>query len=172
MVNKIIIFLALASLSISCAITSQNTSANGEFVITGGTSGNKIWNEGLVFKKKSWYKQTTLVYEVMLAEITKDSPFYAWFSTSEKSNLLSCKRPYILLDYTFDASILPRSLVREQLHAKGFKEVSVNGFSRELKNHPQYKISNLLYYKIKGYCLSSEKSEALNLYLPGFQKSN
>ncbi len=165
--RKLLIAWVIGTICMGCAITSQNRVVKGDFRLSGGTAKQVVWSEAIIFERTSWYKQTSLVYEVLLAPLSKDSPFYVWFSDATKNALFSCASPYILLDYSLDSTLLPHSIIRKQLAQQGFSEIVIPQFSSEFKNHPQYKISNLTFYSLKGYCRKISDKKVI-FSLPGF----
>jgi hypothetical protein len=168
MISKIKALLVGSLFLVGCALTSQNIVNKGTFVLSGGNIGNNRWSDELIFTKTSWYKQTTLVYETLLASLNNKSPFLNWLSAEERKIFASCEYPYLLLEYSLNRDLLPFKIINDQLKKEGFKKVLIKTFELELKNHPQYKISNLMYYKVRGYC-SSTAQEGIKFQLPGFK---
>ncbi len=146
---------------------SKNEVLKSNFKLVGGVGARRVWDDSLNFKRISWYKETSLVFDILLAPISEQSPFYSWFSTTEQEQLRECKQAYIYLDYTLDSKFLSRTDVRDQLRQQGFRPVVVTNFVRELKNHPQYRRNNLSYYRVMGLCRVSSSS-GMKVKLPGF----
>jgi len=165
--NNIIIITLLFLFGVSCSQLSKNIVRKGNFKINHGVSGDEVWKESLDFKRISWLQELSIVYEVLIAKIDKDSPFIAWFSEGEKKSALECPTFYITARYSKDSHKISHPMFQKEMLQNGLKEVSLPNFANSLRLHPNYETENLDLHKINGYCRTS--SEGVRVSFPSFR---
>jgi hypothetical protein len=165
---KKLIFLIISLLISSCALTGRNLIQTEDFELYGGaTSGNR-WDEQLVFKRASWYLEMTMIFDVLYTEISPDSKFYNWFSTSEKVTLKKCKRSYLTLFYAKDSDRVSKGDFLKQTKSTGLDQIVVNDFAKAFKLHPQYIANSFQLYDISIFCKRDGKVTPLTIEFPNF----
>ncbi len=167
-----LVFLILSS----CSSYSLNKTKGSNFSLKGGVVGNKKWSDSLKFKRTSWYKGTTMFFDVSIASLDKNSPFLNWLSSAEVRERASCKHFYLVLSYAHDPELISNKSFLLKLIDQGYSRVSLNSFSKNLKLHPEfsYLFNN---YSIYGIChpgpISIKKNKpSLMVSFPGFTSIN
>lgn len=166
--KKILVLAFTLSIVSSCANLSKNTIKDGTFVVRNGTAGPKIWNENLNFNRISWYHELTLVFDLMMAPITAQSSFNFWFSPEELQVAGKCNDFRVVLAYSADTSVLPYSLLNEQLDVAGFKKVDIVSFKKNFTQHPDSEMNSLKLYQIYGVCRNDSAHKPLIFNFPGY----
>lgn len=168
---KSVIFLLVFFVLSSCAHRGKTIISEGDWYLKGGQFSSYEWKDSLKFERVSWYKELTLIYDVMYVRLTKTSPFYDWLSNSEKSTLAACKDSYVVLQYSFDNKKVSHGMFTESAKNSGFNKVSLTGFNSQLKLHAQYEADSLNLYKANAYCQkeAGPMGDKLTLVFPGFK---
>jgi hypothetical protein len=170
MKNKLILLLSLAFILSSCANLSKNIVKDGTYLVRNGTSGAKTWNENLNFNRVSWYHELTLVFDLMMAPITAQSSFNFWFSPEELQAASKCNDFRVVMAYSADTSILPYSLLNEQLDVAGFKKLDIVNFKKNINQHPDSEMNSLRLYQIYGVCRTETDHKPLIFNFPGYSE--
>lgn len=165
---KIIILLTSIFL-MSCSLTGRNIVQQNDFEIAGGSVGDKSWEDELKLKRTSWYQEMTMVFDVLYGEITPDSAFYKWFSTSEKVSLKRCSNSYLTLYYSSASDVISKSDFVKQASEQGYDLFTMNDFSKALKLHPQYISNSFQLYNIAILCTKSNLGTNLKVEFPNFR---
>lgn len=168
--RKLTSVLALALLC-SCATSnmSRNTTQEGDFLLNGGKNGQQSWNDGLIFKHLSWYKELSLVFDVHLARLDKNSPFLSWLSPKEKENYDSCHDFIVTVAYAIDGKRISMPMFMDVMKKQGFSRISLSQFHSFLKLHPDFELSSLQNYEVFGLCGTQEpKSDGISIEFPSF----
>lgn len=153
---------------ISCSSTTKNMVQTGDLTLVGGIYEDKTWADKLVLKRVSWFKELTLQYDILYADLKKEeTPFYLWFSDKEKDKLKSCDAAYLYLNYTLDDRKVDHKDVLKQLEKKGYSVVDIPVFAKQLKMHPNYEYLSLQVYKSQAIC-GPKFSESTKVTVPGF----
>jgi len=169
---KIITTIMLAFFLSACATSnmSKNTTKDGNFILNGGRSGEKIWTEALIFEHLSWYKELALLFDVYVTRLDRNSPFASWLSERELENLESCKDFLITVSYSLDPKRISSLMFLEEMKKQGFTRISLNSFNSYLKLHPDYESSTLQLYEVYGLCGTHKvKPEGISIQFPSFE---
>lgn len=154
----------------ACANLSKNQTLTEDFVVRGGKFGNQTWNDSLHFKRTSWYAELTLVYDLLMAQIEEQSPFWQWLSVSEKQTLLACKKHYVVVAYAQDSQKISHSQFKAYAAEAGYSSVALPQFANYMRLHPDFNQNSFHLYTVFGLCLdnSSPKRENISLQFPNF----
>ncbi|MCO4795188.1 MAG: hypothetical protein KC493_15835 [Bacteriovoracaceae bacterium] len=154
----------------SCSNLSKNFTKKGDFYLRGGHFQNSKWSKSLKFDRYTWYHEVTMLYDMMLTKVDSDSPFYDWFSNSEKKLLASCTDFYLMLDYSLDSKKVSKKMVENDAKRSGFQKIVLRDFEKHLLNHPDVEELSLQLYETSGLCYRGEISnrEKILVRLPGF----
>ena len=163
-----ILCAGLFCLLLGCSSLNQNKVARGTFNFHGGVSRSQEWSESLDFKRYSWFKGLTLVFDLLIAPLPPDSPFYDWASPGEKGALQSCHQTLVVLNYNQGHPRATQGVFVQQMEKSGYSKVGLPNFSRHLKMHPSYNESGLQLYRIYALCAKSEPLPS-NIHFPGFR---
>jgi hypothetical protein len=164
-------FLVLFFL-LSCSSLNKNMTKSGELSLKGGVFHNQSWSESLVFSRNSWFKELTLIFELLSTRIDKRSPFYQWLSETEKRSIANCEDSLVVVTYAQDPDRISRAMFIEQLKGLGYERFSLVNFGRHLKMHPHYETLSLQLYQVDGLCLEKDRGEKLTVRFPGFKEVN
>ncbi len=171
MAKKIILCSCLLFMALACSSLSKNVVKKGSIVLRGGRLGNLEWETNLRFERISWYKELTMFYDLLVTEITPDSPFYAWFSKVEQEIVQNCKDFRIMMGYALDPDKIGHSDILSEFEKSGFKRVAIPNFKVNLVMHPNFEKLSMQLYQVYGICQESEiKREKITFILPGFRE--
>ncbi|ATH08834.1 hypothetical protein BIY24_13020 [Halobacteriovorax marinus] len=162
------IILLLAFLITSCSLTGRNLVQENEFELAGGSKGEKVWKDELKMKRISWYQEMTMVFDVLMGEVTESSPFYNWFSTSEKVSLKRCEKSYLAIYYSSASEVISKKSFLKQAKAQGYDQFILNDFTSALKLHPQYIANSFQLYDVAILCSTSSLNSPLKVEFPNF----
>lgn len=168
---KVLIILLIFS---SCSSLTENIIKKDNFKIKNGRFNNLSWNDSTVFRRSSWYKELTLMFDLYLQKIDSNSPFFNWYSESEQEKIKSCEESYIGISYSIDSKKVSQALFYSEMEKNGFENFPVRGFKDHLKVHPIFDKKNMKLYKINGFCLvdkSKYSSQSLIVNFPGFSST-
>ena len=146
-----IYFLNLFNFGCSSPL-SVNQYVTDQLKITTGMSGKQVWNDSLVFTRASWFQRATLNYEVLLADIPKNSPFRQWFSSQENEYVKNCKQLVVGLNYSYSFAKVPTRNLQDQMRSLGFKEMVSVSFERQIYNHADAARLRAKHYRVHFYC--------------------
>lgn len=151
-----------------------NQTTTGKILIQGGVFEKDSWDDTLTFKRMSWYHGMTLYFDALLWKADMDSPFYKWFSPSEKEFFTKCESVLVTAVYSADPLKISHVNFREQMKLNGYDDVVINRFASYLKTHPSAQDWRLGNYKIMGYCKRSpsriKNSKKLGINFPSFKQ--
>ncbi len=162
-------FLLLIFFQVSCSSLSKQLITHGEFSINSGVYGRASWNDSLYFKRISWFHEFTLLFDMNIAKLTKNSKFKNWLSPNEKDEISSCNEFYVALTYSGNDEKISQRMFLEEMNRVGFKKVLINNFRTHLRLHPDFDKYSLDQYKLYGFCYSQEVDlNKIDINLPGF----
>lgn len=164
--------MVLCFILVSCSnIMSKNMISEGTFKIRGGVFQNVEWKDGLPFKHVGWYKELTLMFDLMITRLDRSSPFHDWLSNSEKELLASCRDSYVVMTYSLDSERITNTMFLENAKRSGYEKVSLNKFLEHLRMHPDYDSHSLRLYDVFGLCRKTEgPDQKLSIRFPGFKE--
>lgn len=169
---KLILSISLMLLITSCSSLSKNMTKSGDFVIKNGNHKDISWDEDLKFDRYSWYHEWTLLLDVMMAEVDKNSSFYNWFSRSEKGLLNRCSDAYITMSYHLDPDRISQKMFLAEMQKLGYEKIITPRFSKAMELHPDHESQSLQLYK--SYVLCRERVPSMKLAktvtLPSFSQ--
>tara|TARA_R110002072_G_scaffold1989_2_gene16306 strand:- start:32529 stop:33056 length:528 start_codon:yes stop_codon:yes gene_type:complete len=168
--NKTILILLTFIFAFSCTSLSKNSVKKGALVLRGGVYNDKDWNDHLRFERISWYKELSLEFELLIAQVDESSPFYHWFSERELEFQKKYNKCYVMAAYNMNDDHIPQSVLKKQLEDLDFVSFPVVDFARHLKMHPNYESLNLQLYKTYGMCRKPISSKRFVIRLPGFME--
>lgn len=170
--KKIVTTFVLLLLLSSCSNLSKNFTKDGDFVLRGGTFQSSKWKDQLHFKRYSWYHEVTMLYDVILTRIDPRSPFYDWFSNSEKKSLATCSDAYVAFDYSLDSEKISQKMMQNDAKRSGYEKIALPSFKSHLKLHPDVEELSLQLYDVFGYCYKGEISNKNKIFVrfPGFNE--
>ncbi|MFW5872194.1 MAG: hypothetical protein ACOCUT_03720 [bacterium] len=142
-----------------------------EVEFKGGVLRAKVWEENMTFHRVTWFKELAMMFDAWLYPVDKDSPFYQWFSESERGLISSCNDFIVTITYALPSSVLNQRMFKNIMQENGYLHYSIPDFSNHLKAHPDYVKWTLHKYKIGGFCLNGPKPEQLQLNFPGFKQA-
>jgi hypothetical protein len=151
---------------------SYNQRTTGKATLRGGIFQKETWDDPLVFTRMSWYHGMTLYYDALVYPADSNSPFFKWFSASEKEYLSKCDKLLVTMNYSADPSKISHVNFREQMNQNGYDEVVINTFASFLKGHPAVLDWGVSNYRVLGYCkrnLSRLNSSGLVINFPSFK---
>lgn len=163
------ILLILALLSSSCSLTGRNLVQENNFELAGGSIGSVSWDDELELKRFSWYQEMTMVFDVLIGEITPDSKFYNWFSTSEKVSLKRCSKSYLALYYSSASEVISKKSFLKQVKEQGLDQFILNDFTSALKLHPQYISNSFQLYDVAVLCSKDNLASTFSFEFPNFK---
>lgn len=155
---KITLFIILLNLG-ACANLSKNLVMKEEFDLRGGKFGNQQWDQPLVFERTSWYSELTMVYDLLLARVSEQSPFWQWLSNSEKESLKGCQAHYVAVAYTQDSKKISHSSFKSMALEAGYRSFALPQFGKYLQLHPDFAKNSFHLYSVFGLCLEPEKAQ-------------
>lgn len=157
----------------SCSNLSKNFTKKGDFYLRGGQFQASKWKESLKFHRYTWFHEVTMLYDMMLSRIDSKSPFYDWFSNSEKKLISACSDFYLMLDYSIDSKKVSKKMVENDAKRSGYEKIVLRDFEKHLINHPDVEELSLQLYETSGLCYKGEQStqEKILVRLPGFTET-
>lgn len=155
---------------VGCASVTQSRKdfTKSSLVIKGGTSDTKEWSENLKFERYSWYRETVLNYDILLAELNADSNFSEWLGV-DLPKIDKCEKFYVGLFYSkFQADVTAAGLV-SQIDLQGYETSLLPDLSDNLKAHPNTGDWQLTNHRVVGICQKDSLQSAIKIKVPGFQ---
>ena len=159
----------ILSILMGCSNLSKNMVKEGTFTLRGGKHENQTWSESLTFRRYSWFHELTLFYDVMLADIPESSPFYQWFSPSEKRIISSCRQKKIAITYQMDSKKISDGMFEREIKKFGYSKYLVPQFEQSFNMHPDHENQSLQLYKIFVLC-SKEDNRVAKVAFPSFRE--
>lgn len=169
--KKLLISIFLVSL-ISCSSLSKNAVVEGHFVLKGGVFGDQEWEDELVFKRTSWFKELTLYFDFIAAKVDQNSPFYQWFSEMEKAAINECVDYFVAVTYAFKPRDISVTMFKEEMKKYGYMAQAVPRFEQNLNMHPDFSRFNINLYNTYLYCRTAPSKGLPIIQFPGFKKQN
>lgn len=161
-------FLLIGLLIFGCSSWSKNMVKEGNLIFRGGRIDNHQWKDSLIFKRTSWYKELTLVSEILITEVDKNSPFYDWFSASEKRSLEECKQKYVVAAYFLDGKGLSKEDFLSQAFSQGLEKKILSTFEKQLRMHPDSELVSFGLYKVFALCSNFSDKKDIIVNFPGY----
>lgn len=152
----------------SCTTLNKNMIKEGSYDISGGVHQNMKWDDTLTFKRVSWFKELTLTFDIFMATIGKESPFYVWFSEEEKAMMNKCVDSQIVLTYAWDPMQISREDFFDRAQKLGYERLSVPTFHSNVKMHPNFARINVYLYKTSLLCRKNLGDSKMVISFPGF----
>lgn len=169
--RKMIYNILLICLLIGCSNNiSQNSVNITDRKFSGGVYRDITWDETLLFTRVSWYQELTMVYDVLLHRLPKDSKFRQWFSNEELKEIEGCKDFLIGIHYFYDSKRISERMFKDEMNYNRYEEVILNQFSKNVKLHPDYIKWRLQKHKISGFCKKELTDDPLVINFPGFKE--
>jgi hypothetical protein len=155
-------------LVISCSNLSKNTVEEGRLLLRNGVYTDKAWKEDLVFQRTSWYRELTLSFDLMLAQVFPQSSFNFWFSKDELDTFVKCADARVVVAYSMDTKEIPYSSLYEQIEKSGFTRFDLPEFKKHLLAHPDSQINGFHLYHVFGICKKNKDLRPLIMNFPGY----
>ncbi len=164
--------LLILLLLYSCSNLSKNLVKEGEFSIKSGVHHNLKWDENLEFSRYSWYHELTLLFDVMVTSVDEKSPFFNWFSTSEKVQMEQCDDVMIVVSYALDSKKISRRMLSNEIEKFGYEEILIPTFAKSFNLHPDHEKQSLQLYKTTAFCHKGEadKRERVSVRFPSYKE--
>lgn len=164
-------FLTILVMASCASDRGRKNIALGEVVINGGIHHDKQWDDKLVFKRTSWFQESSMEYDIMIHKLDKTSPFAAWLE-ADKSYFDKCHDFYISLIYADPlATHLTKAFLVDQMDKLGLDDKSIPSFEANLKAHDNYEDWRLNQYRIVGFCKPEPPTRDLVISVPGFKST-
>ena len=161
-------FLVVIFFLSSCAaFLDRNATIDSDIVFSGGSYGNKIWNDSLTFDRLSWYKEINMIYDISIAELKFDSPFRKWLG-EETLRAAKCDRLFIGLIYTKNGAPVSTANFIQQFRNSDIEDIVLTDFQREFESHAGYRDWRLSRHKLVGLCARSNSRFPVVVKVPGF----
>lgn len=148
---------------------SKNIVNESDFTFRDGRIADRTWEADLSFERYSWYKELSLILEVFVSEIPKNSPFFDWFSENEKNIINNCQHFVVLLHYVLDSKRISYPELRSEMERNGYQEVMIPHFAKNIQLHPDYESNRLVQHKVKGFCSKKSQNTPIELEFPGYR---
>ena len=161
---------AISIFIFSCSNFSTNLVRRGELPLKGGRYGNQEWNQVLPFKRLSWYQGMTLVFDLLYTKVEQGSPFYRWFSQSERETLEQCQDHYVVMSYELDSQNISRRKFLNKVEKFGHRRIYLGHFERYIQTHPGGESLSLSLYRTYGLCSRRHQKNDVILDFPGFKQ--
>lgn len=162
--------LFLLFLIVSCSTMTKNLVMKGDFSLKGGRNYEMQWQDSLVFKRTSWYKELTMYFDVAYTHIDAKSPFYNWFSELEKNELKDCIDIIITAEYAFRPRDISKGMFKQEVLRFGYESFVVNDFERNLRMHPDFSRFQTGVYSTHAFCRRGIQAKPIAIVFPGFKK--
>jgi hypothetical protein len=169
---KFFINISISFLLLSCASLDTNQVKRSTHVIKGGQASNLVWKDSINLKRTSWFYKANLLYEMSIAEIPIDSPFFAWFDASELSIVKKCKQVLWVVDYVYDIRRVQPNYVKNLLSESGYVDIAAPHFNKNFLNHPDTSTLSNQNYKMKLFCHESQTYSGISATIPGFKQES
>ena len=168
--SKFVKYFLLLSFICSCSTMTKNLHLDGELTLSGGRSGTKTWDDELVLKRSSWFKELTMYYDILYTHIDETSPFYNWFSLEEKATLQECVDIIVLSAYAFRPRDISKTMFRMEMAKYGYESFTLNTFEKNIRMHPDYARFQMGVYSTYAFCRKGIKAEKISIEFPGFKE--
>ena len=165
---KLILLITVLIVSSCSTFQSRRVVDISEIGIKNGVYNNQEWSSKLKFKRYSWYKDSTMTNEILLAELDRDSDFSNWLG-KDKYYFSKCSKFYIGLFYSDSMAKQKNSFFLSQLNEKGYSEKTIVSFEEQLKAHQNFKDWRLFEHKVLGLCQLDKTAQKMEITVPGFK---
>ena len=156
---------------LSCSHFSKNQVKRSSFSISGGRSASGSWGDTLNFKRISWYREWSLVFDLFYTRLDATSPFYGWISKEEKDFLNKCRDYYIVMTYHPLSGVISDAFFLDRAERFGYERIFLDEFDKQLRMHPGLTFFSLSLYNVYALCrMGQGSSKALALDIPGFNQ--
>ena len=167
MKTKIRLFLFSMLLFSGCASNTISYVKSGEFVLSEGRSGIKIWDKDLKFKRTSYLNGMTMVFDILISDSLKGSPFVSWLSNESQNEMKNCEYPFIVGIFSGrDFKVNNHDVFKQVLKESG-RFLDSYDFVRNFSFHPSYSRNSFNIYRFELVCLDIEQPVLITL--PGFE---
>ncbi len=157
---------------VSCSTMTKNAFMKGDLTLKGGVSRDKRWEDSLVMTRASWFKELTMYFDVFYTHIDDTSPFYNWFSESEKDTLKGCVDIIVTASYAFRPRDISKTMFRDEMEKFGYTGFTLNEFERNLRMHPDFARYQMGVYSTHAYCRKGMQAKNIVIGFPGFDQVN
>ena len=168
--KNIQIFTLILTSIVSCSTLDKNLIKRGQYRIGGGVHHGQKWEQELLFNRISWFKELTLSFDLLESQVSKDSPFYNWFSEDEKDMLNSCVDSHVVVTYAWSPMQISRPSFFVAMAEQGYERVAIPTFQKNLQMHPHFARLNIGLYKTHALCRKKISPGKLMLRFPGFNE--
>ena len=170
--NKILLVILCLFSIYSCSTLDKNLIKRGTYRIGGGVHNSEKWEDDLLLKRISWFKELTLSFDLLETKIGKESPFYRWFSEDEKEMLDQCIDSHVVVTYAWSPMQISRTSFFSAMEEQGYERISIPTFQKNLQMHPHFARLNISLYKTHALCRKRLSSSKLMLRFPGFKETS
>lgn len=160
--------LLIFTISCSSVNRSRKDVATYTLALNGGVFHKKEWNDKLIFKRYSWYAETILQYDILLAKLDADSNFAMWMEAG-KYKMENCQEFYIGLFYAKTGAAFSTSYLLGQIEQQQTKANILPDFSKHLEAHPNLRDWRLDGHKVLGLCRNDINKKPYVIEIPGFE---
>lgn len=165
-----ITILLLLSFTLSCSIinrTRKNLNIS-TAPLKGGVFHDKKWNDKLIFKRYSWYSETILHYDILLAKLDTKSKFSNWLE-ADKYKIENCAEFYIALIYAKPLERFSKTYLITQIEKQQTKSYILPDFSAHLRSHPNLRDWGLDRHRVLGLCRNTLNKNPYVIDIPGYE---
>jgi len=153
----------------ACSTLDKNLVKADKYYVNGGVYKNLKWEDDLEFNRVSWFKELTLSFDLLYAKVPEESPFYNWFSKSERDMMKTCVDHKVVLTYAWDPMTISREQFFADMEEQGYERLSLPDFHTHVKMHPNFARFNIYLYKTHLLCRKKLMGKSLTISFPGFQ---
>ena len=89
----------MSILGAGCGNLSKNQITHSSFILKNGYFQGRPIKTELVFKRYSWFKEATLMYDIRIAPISQEAPYFQWLAYYSQQDVKKCPQFYIALFY-------------------------------------------------------------------------
>ncbi len=161
--------LWLAFIIIGCAGVNKTRRnlVKSKITINGGLFHEKEWKEKLVFKRYSWFAETIMHYDILVAKLDEKSPFRVWLE-KDVYKTEDCSEFEVGLFY---AKLRSQgvSYLTSQLEKAGRRVSILPDFAANIRAHYNMEDWELTRHKVFGICKKAGGKKSVNVYIPGFE---
>lgn len=166
---KSLSLFAIFIFGFSCSSSrTRNRVYTSELAFKGGVYKAQEWSNSLNFKRISWFRDSSIVYEILVAKLDKESPFISWLE-KDKAEIDRCDEFYVGIYYADLNAPHGSFMIPSQLKAAGLEERSILDFSDQVKAHENYKDWNLEKHRVRGFCKRKGTNTETIVTIPGYK---
>lgn len=168
MILKTIMTLMLLLIISSCGRLSHNLVNSDKMIMRDARINGEDVKTTLNWNRYQWFAQATMHYDLLLAQMDKDSPYFQWFSPQTQKDLLACGRFFISAKYAFLDTAISHGNIRNQFIEQGVEEIVPTDFLVPFRSHYFFFRYALNRYKIVALCQKGDKP--LKLKVQGYKE--